>query len=116
MNSFRKYEDFSFFLGVLSNLDFSDRPTVDSIIGLLNYTCISLNRADAYSLYKARRDTMAKTELQRSQFDNVLHLLSQYSGERVSLHMIKIENCGFFFFMGEDVKCSLGVITFVQNE
>lgn len=116
MNSFRKYEDFSFFLDFLSKLDASERPIVDSIIGLLNYTCISLNRADAYSLYKIRRDTMSKTEMQKAQFDNVLHLLSQYSGERVALHMIKLESSAFFFFMGEDVKCALGIIAFVQNE
>lgn len=77
----------------------------------VNYKVTEVDRDHAYSVYKIRRRLRERTPVHLREFDMVLENLSKYGGEKILIHMFKIEGGILLFFTSIDCSEMLGYIS-----
>jgi hypothetical protein len=81
----------------------------------ISYKVHEFDREHAYNVYKIRRGLGERTLNHLKEFDEVLDNLSSYEGERILIHIFKIDGGLMLFFTSIDCDKIFGFISSGEN-
>ncbi|ACU62213.1 hypothetical protein Cpin_4779 [Chitinophaga pinensis DSM 2588] len=81
----------------------------------ISYKVHEFDRDHAYNVYKIRRDLGQRTLNHLKEFDEVLENLCSYEGERILIHIFKIDGGLLLFFTSIDCDKIFGFISSGEN-